>query len=253
MTGPEDVAHAARPSRSAPGATAMIAALVRLKLAGFVRTGRALAPLLALVAIVGILYGGGDAQASEAYGMSAAVTFPLLAWQTQILLNAEPDVQRRLAVVAVGGLRREMAAGLAAAAVTGLALITLALALPWMFGGITGPVRPEDPGLADGVIAGGWAHLLLLPPALALGAVASRAAVGNAARGVVVLTAGAVFGFVLGIKGSPVPWLVPPLLSTSRATVHGLAVGSMVEYTVQAVLWTAVVLGGYTLLRRRNT
>jgi hypothetical protein len=234
-----------------------VAALVRLRLAGFVRTGRALAPLLALVAVVGLLYGGGNAQASEAYGLSAAVIFPLLAWQTQILLNAEPDVQRRLVQVAVGGLRREATAGLLAAAIAALGLIGLALLLPWLFGGITGPLRPGDPSLAASIVAGVWAHLLLVPPALALGALASRAALGregssHAARGVVVLAVGSLLGFVVGTKTSPVPWLAPPLLPTSRATVHGLAPAAMSGYTVLALVWAAAALAGYVVLRRRN-
>ena len=77
---------------------------------------RALAPLLAGLVVLGVLYGGGQARPAEAYGVSAVVLFPVLAWQTKILLDVEPDVQRRLARVAVGAGRRESAAGLLAAA-----------------------------------------------------------------------------------------------------------------------------------------
>ncbi|WP_442933861.1 hypothetical protein [Micromonospora sp. CPCC 206171] len=65
-----------------------MSALVRLRLAGFLRTGRALAPLLAGLLALGVLYGGGRAQPAEAYGVSAVVLFPVLAWQTRILLTA---------------------------------------------------------------------------------------------------------------------------------------------------------------------
>lgn len=227
-------------------------ALVRMRLTGFVRTGRALAPLLTMLVVLGVIYGGGRAQAGEAYGFSAVVLFPVLAWQTQILLNAEPDVQRQLSIVAVGG-GRELAAGLLAALVPALTLVALALAVPWPIGGITGPERPDDPSLASGVTAGVWAHLLLTPPALLLGALASRAVVGNAARGLAVLAGGAVLAFVLGTKDSPAPWLFPPLLPTARATVDGLDAPALAGQTALALAWTLAALAVYAVLRRRNT
>lgn len=229
-----------------------VSALLRMRLTGFVRTGRALAPLLTLLVVLGVIYGGGKAQAGEAYGFSAAVLFPVVAWQTQILLNVEPDVQRQLSLVAAGKPGREIAAGLLAAAVTALGLVLLAIVLPWPIGGITGPERPGDPSLVSGLVAGVWAHLLLLPPALMLGALASRAAVGNAARGLAVLTGGSVLAFVLGTSNSPAPWLAPPLLPTARATVAGLDPAAMTLQTTLALAWAAVALVGYRALRRRN-
>src|SRR5882757_5769710 len=97
-------------------------ALIRMRLTGFVQTGRAIAPLLAALVVLSILYGGGQAQAGEAYGVSAAVLFVVLAWQTKVLLDVEPDVQRRMGRVAVG-TAREIAAGLLAAIVAGLPLV----------------------------------------------------------------------------------------------------------------------------------
>jgi hypothetical protein len=230
-----------------------MSALVLLRLTGFVRTGRALAPLLSVLVVLGVIYGGGRAQAGEAYGFSAAVLFPVLAWQTQILLNAEPDVQRQLSIVAVGGRGRELAAGLLAALVPALAMVALVLAVPWPIGGITGPEEPGDPSLASGVTAGVWAHLLLVPPALLLGALASRAVVGNAARGLAILAGGTVLAFVLGTKSSPVPWLMPPLLPTARATVAGLDAPALALQTAVALAWTLAASAAYTALRRRNT
>ncbi|PWU61039.1 hypothetical protein DLE60_07875, partial [Micromonospora globispora] len=149
-------------------------ALVRLRLAGFLRTGRALAPALAGLLALGVLYGGGRAQPAEAYGVSAVVLFPVLAWQTKILLDVEPDVQRRMALVLVGPAR-EWVAGLLAAAMAGLGTVTVALIFPWLVGGVTGPVGPGDRSVVAGVAMGLWAHLLALPAAVALGALASRA------------------------------------------------------------------------------
>jgi hypothetical protein len=177
--------------------------------------------------------------------------FPVLAAMTQMLLNTEPDVQRRLSTVAVGGLRREMLAGLLAATVAGLVVVVAALLAPWPIGGVTGPRSASDPPLLDGVIAGTWANLLLLPPALLLGALASRAAAGSAARGLAVLATGSVLVYVVGLRGSLVWWLGPPLLSTARSTVHGLDTAAMLGHTTHALLWTAAAAAGYTLLRRR--
>jgi hypothetical protein len=221
-----------------------------MRLAALTRTGRALAPLIGALVVLSTIYGGGAAQAGEAYGFSAAVMFPVLAWQTKILLDAEPDVQRRLAAVAIGSRRREWIAGLLAAAGAALVVVVLAMVVPWLIGGVTGPQAPEDPSLGDGIIAGIWAHLLLVPPALALGALSSRAVTGNAARGLSALVLGSVLAFVFGMRSSPVPWLVPPLLAVGRSTTAGLAPGAMAGFTLHAALWTAAALALYAYLRR---
>src|SRR3954471_1065348 len=157
-------------------------ALVRMRLYAFTRTGRAVAPLVAVLVVLSILYGGGKAQAGEAYGVSAAIMFGVLAWQTKILLDVEPDVQRRIARVTVGGPDRELLAGLVAAFVAALPIILIALVLPWVGGGGTTPQRAGDPPLSEGVALGIWAHILLLIPAIALGALASRAVSGSGGR-----------------------------------------------------------------------
>lgn len=234
-----------RPPRAVSG-------LARMRIEGFVRSGRVLAPGLAVLVVLGVAYGGGAAQPGEAYGYSAVVLFPVLAAQTQMLLNTEPDVQRRVSLVAVGGLRREVLAGLTAAAVAALVVVLVALVTPWLIGGITGPQRPDDPGLLEGFAAGIWANLLLLPPSLALGAVASRAAAGTTGLGLAVLASGSVLGYVVGVRDSFVWWLGPPLLSAARSTVDGLDVLALLGFTAQSLLWSAAVGGVYVWLRRRN-
>jgi hypothetical protein len=60
-----------------------MASLIRMRLTGFVRTGRALAPLIAALVVLATMYGGGAAQAGEAYGFSGAVvpdTVQALCW-----------------------------------------------------------------------------------------------------------------------------------------------------------------------------
>ncbi|MGC3864572.1 hypothetical protein ACPSM1_30800 [Micromonospora chersina] len=224
-------------------------ALVRLRLAGFLRTGRALAPVLAGLLALGVLYGGGRAQPAEAYGVSAVVLFPVLAWQTKILLDVEPDVQRRLARVVLGPAR-ERAAGLLAAAVAGLGTVAVALVFPWLVGGVTGPAGPGDRPLAEGLALGLWAHLLALPAAVGLGALACRAITRSAGYGVAVLTLGGVGALVLGLSGSVAPWLAPPVLPTARALAGPLAVPTGLLLTAWALAWAAVVLAGYAWGRR---
>ncbi|MBM0240428.1 hypothetical protein JNW88_31125, partial [Micromonospora sp. ATA32] len=89
------------------------------------------------------------------------------------LLDVEPDVQRRLARVVVGA-RRERWAGLLAAGVAALGTVAVALVFPWLVGGVSGPVGPGDWSVPAGVVLGLWAHLLAVPAAAALGALASR-------------------------------------------------------------------------------
>lgn len=222
--------------------------LIRMRLAGFVQTGRAAGPLLAALLVLSVLYGGGQSQAGEAYGVSAAIMFVVFAWQTKVLLDVEPDVQRRLGRVAVGGPAREIAAGLLAALLAGLPLILLALVLPWLVGGVTTP-GPGDPSLAIGIALGVWAHLLLLLPAVALGALASRAVTLQSARGLAVLVAGIVLAIVLGLKNFPAPWLAPPVMTTARDTVGAAHLPAVLLATVWGLAWTAVVTGVYGRIR----
>jgi hypothetical protein len=224
-------------------------ALVRMRLRGFVQTGRAAAPLLAALTVLSILYGGGQAQAGEAYGVSAAITFFVLAWQTKILLDVEPDVQRRLGAVAVGA-GREIAAGLLAAVVAGLPVILIALVLPWPLGGVTTPQKAEDPPLAEGIALGVWAHLLLLLPAVALGALASRAVTRQPARGLMVLVGGGVAAVVVGLKSFPAPWIVPPVMAAARDTVAAAHLPAIAVTTAWGVAWTVVFVIVYARLRR---
>ncbi|MFE9653832.1 hypothetical protein [Micromonospora sp. NPDC006431] len=224
-------------------------ALVRLRLAGFLRTGRALAPVLAGLLALGVLYGGGRARPAEAYGVSAVVLFPVLAWQTKILLDVEPDVQRRLARVVVGPVR-ERAAGLLAAAVAGLGTVAVALVFPWLVGGVTGETGPGDRSVAAGVALGLWAHLLALPAAVALGALASRAITRSAGYGVAVLSVGAVGALVLGLSHSVLPWLAPPVMPTARALTGDLTASAALLLSAWALVWAVVALTGYAWGRR---
>lgn len=221
-----------------------VAPLVTMRVAGFVRSGRFIPTLLAALVLLSILYGGGQADAAEAYGVSALLMFPVLAWQTKLLLDAEPDVQRRLAVVALRSGRREAVAGLLAAAVVAVPVVAVALGLPWVVNGV------KHAHAGTGLLLGLWAHAIVLLPALAIGAWSSRVISATVGRATAVLVGGAVLGLILGLHGSPVPWLAPPLMGTTRALANGIGAAALGGFTAWALVWSTVVLAGYGWLRR---
>ncbi|WP_433374321.1 hypothetical protein ACQPZX_03715 [Actinoplanes sp. CA-142083] len=226
-----------------------MSALVRMRIAGFVRGGRALPPLIAVLVVLGVIYGGGASPAAVAYGYSAAALFPVLAWLTKLLLDTEPDVQRRLARLAVGPAR-EATSGVLAAVVLSLAVCVAAMAAPWLFGGID-----TSQALGSGIALGVLAHLLAVPPAVALGALSSRAVTGSVRLGVTVLVVSAVLVVVLGLSGSFAPWLVPPVMATARA-LNDPAVpptGTLALLIAWAAAWCAAAYAGYGWLRRARS
>ena len=116
--------------------------IVRLRVGADVRAHHAIAPMMAGLVVLAVLYGGGVARAEEAYGVSAVVLFPVMAWQVKILLDVEPDVQRRLVRIGAGSANREIAGGLLAASATVLPTIIGGLALPWAFHGVADVLGP---------------------------------------------------------------------------------------------------------------
>jgi hypothetical protein len=227
-------------------------ALIRMRLAGFLRGGRAVAPMIAVLAVLSVLHGGGRSTAASAYGYSAVCLFPVLAWLTKLLLDTEPDAQRRLARLAAGPVR-EAAAGLLAALFAATVVCVLAMLTPWLFRAIEGP-RPGslEPSLAAGVILGVLAHVLSMLAAVVLGAVAARAVTRKVLPGVAILASGSILAIVLGLSGSIAPWLVPPVMATARALGGRVAptAGTLVLLTAWTVLWCGVVLTVYARLRR---
>ncbi|GID96965.1 hypothetical protein ACFQFC_20330 [Amorphoplanes digitatis] len=233
-----------------------MSALVRMRLAGFVRSGRALAPVIAAVVVLAVVHGGGQSAAAPAYGYSAVMLFPVLAWQAKLLLDAEPDVQRRLARLSVGP-SREASAGLLAAAALGAVFCAVAMVVPWWpFHAIRGPLPGSgEPSTAAGIALGVLAHLLALPAAVALGALASRAVTRTVRNGIAVLVSGAVLAVVLGLSDSIAPWLVPPVMATARALAADAAPpgGTLLLLAGWTLAWCAVALAGYARLRRSRS
>ena len=152
-----------------------------MRLAAFVRTGRAAG---AAARRAGRRSASSTAAArraaGEAYGVSAVVLFPVLAWQTKLLLDVEPDVQRRLARVS----RRAAAARRPPACsppVVGLAGVRSRCSRRGCSAASPARIsRPErsSPGVALGRAGRTCSRR---PPAVALGALASRAVTRSAA------------------------------------------------------------------------
>ncbi len=228
--------------------------MVRMRLAAFVRSGRALAPAIAALVVLGVIHGGGASEAAPAYGYSAVMLFPVLAWAAKLVLDTEPDVQRRLARLTVGA-RREAVAGVLAATVIGAVFCAVALLAPWPTGSIRGPA-PGTPGPspAAGVALGVLAHLLALPAAVALGALAGRAVTRTVRNGITVLATGSVLAIVLGLSGSVASWLAPPVMATARALSQPAAPSASVlaQLAAWTAAWCLVALTGYAHLRRRR-
>lgn len=227
-------------------------ALTRMRLAGFVRSGRVLPPLITALVVLSVLYGGGASSAASAYGYSAVMLFPVLAWLTKLILDTEPDVQRHLARLTVGPVR-ESTAGLLAAFVLGGVVCVLAMLAPVPFGAIRGPEPGSaEPTLLTGVLLGVLAHLLALLGAVSLGALAGRAVTRRVLPGVAVLVTGSVLVIVLGLRGSIAPWLVPPVMAVARelSTGPAPAAGTLALLGGWTILWCAAALGLYAVLRR---
>lgn len=225
-----------------------LAALVRMRLYAFARSGRIAAPLILGIIVIGTLYGGGAVAAGEGYGLSAFVLVPVLAWQTKLLLDTEPDVARRLAVVTVGR-RREIAAGLIAAALVAVTVVCLAIVLPWLFGGIK-THDDHGPPFIDGLTLGVWAHLLAIGPAAALGALSSRVVTRSAGHGAMTLIGGWIALVVIGLPRSPVRWLGPPLLADSNAAHQVIRTPVVLGLTGWMLAWTATAVVAYVMMRR---
>jgi hypothetical protein len=226
-----------------------------MRIAGFLRSGRALAPAIAGLVVLGVIYGGGASAAAPADGYSAVMLFPVLAWQTKLLLDAEPEVQRKIARLTVGA-RREAAAGVIAAAMLGLIVCVIAMLAPWPFHAIREPLPGSgEPSMAAGIALGVLAHLLAIPAGVGLGALSSRAVVRSVRNGVAVLVVGAILAIVLGLKGSIAPWLVPPVMAMARAlTATPLPAGGEFWLLIAwSLAWCAVALAGYGWLRRRRS
>jgi hypothetical protein len=227
-----------------------VLALSRMRFAGYARSQRALAPVLATLAALAIVHGGGGESPADVYGFSAITLFGILGWQAKLSVDTEPDAQRQLSFLAVGSARRDMLAGILAAGATALPTIVIGLVAPWL----AGAIRPLDSSgsVLGAVLFGVWVHLLAAISGVAVGVCASRPVTRARGWGVSTLVGASVLVLVLGLADvGPVRWLVPQLVGAIRAGERGDVTAGVI-ITVHALVWSAVVFGGYVVLRSRR-
>ncbi|WP_182877500.1 hypothetical protein [Microbispora sp. H10670] len=217
-----------------------VIALARFRVAGYVASHRALQPLLALLALLAVLYATAVPTGQEiaATADSAAMLVPVLAWAARGLLDTEPDEQR---AVALSALRtREQVSGLLAAFATLLVLAAIAEAA--LLGRLT--TVPTTGVLLTGV----WLHLLSAAAGLALGALTSRPILRSPAVSTMALIFGYLLMLMLSLTGAR--WLTVPVMGWMRDAHHGVLLANPLLLTAQSVLWPAIGLAAYTWLRR---
>jgi hypothetical protein len=228
-----------------------VIALVRFQIAGYLRSLRILHPLIviALLLIVGMQPGpsgpGALELATGSLGDAAAFLLPIGAWATRSLLDTQPDVQRNLSAVSVGGRHTPAVAELLAGYAINVCLAALLLALPVIQGLAVGLG-------AAAVLAGIALVLLVAAAATVLGAWTSRAVIASQAVSILVLLGGCLAVLLLSL--GPLTWLTIPMIGWLRAAQHGPGtfVSALPAVALHIALWSAAVGLGYVLLRRQR-
>ncbi|MDF5752730.1 hypothetical protein [Spongiactinospora sp. TRM90649] len=221
----------------------MTTALVRFKVAAYARSHRLLQPVFALVVMLGIFYAVRVPPGDEpsAYADSAGLLIVVFAWAARGLLDTEPDAQRIVSMTSAGGPGREVAAGLAACLAVNGGLAAIAVVTPLLIA-FTG--TPAGAVLAQGVAL----HLLGVAVGTALGALTSRPIMPS--PGVSML---ALFGGFLGLlllSITPAGPLLVPVMRWMRAAADGTLSADLAGLAAPTLVWSAVALAGYSLLRR---
>ncbi|WP_405084126.1 hypothetical protein [Microbispora sp. NBC_01389] len=217
-----------------------VIALTRFRIAGYVASHRALQPLIALLALLAVLYAGAVPAGQEiaATADSAAMLVPVLAWAARGLLDTEPDEQRAVALSALGA--REPVSGLLAAFASLLALAAIAEAALL--------VRLAGSPSLSVLLTGVWLHLLSVAAGLALGALTSRPILRSPAVSTIALMLGYLWMLLVSLTGAR--WLTVPVLGWMRDAHHGVLPANPPLLTAQSLLWPAIGLAAYTWLRR---
>lgn len=227
----------------------MISAM-RFQLSGYVRSVRALHPVLALALLLGIVFssplGGTPAQvrqgALDAIADLACMVFPICAWAARALLDTEPDAQRHISAVTQGRWRA-IGAGSAAAYVFSGVLALVAAVYPLV----------EAAGSGLGFQSAALSVALLPLSALAataLGALTSRAVLPSPGTSILVLLGACAVNLILGL--TPLRALTVPMIEWMRAAAHGPSAfaHAFAPVALRTLAWTIVAGGLYAWLRR---
>lgn len=216
--------------------------LARRQLTAAVRVRALVPPAVAVLLLLLLVGSNGPQEPRSAFADTAVLLLPVSAWLVSRTLDATPDRQRELDVLAAGPLRVALAAIVAGTAVASVLVPTATLLLlPTL----------RAPSLGD-VLRGLAVLLLLLPCAVALGVLAARPVVRTPAGTAGVVLGGGVLLLLLSrASPSPLAALAPPLLQLLRDG-SGSAPPHLPRLAVHAVLWAAVVLAGWTTWRGRH-
>ncbi|MFG2073489.1 hypothetical protein [Nonomuraea maritima] len=220
-------------------------ALTAFRLAAYIRSHRVYQALLLTMALLAILYGSRAPAGAETAVLTdgAVLIIPVLAWAARSLLDTEPDTQRELSAVQVGGRGREIAAGLLAAFAACAALAAFALLWALLLG-ITGS---PSPGVLGAVVL---LNLLATLTGTALGALTSRSLLPSPAVSITALLLG--FMVMLLVSSSSLYWLTVPLLTWMKAANAGDLLDRLPELTAISLAWCTAGLSTYAWLRHRT-
>jgi hypothetical protein len=225
-------------------------AVIRFQLGGYLRSVRALHPLLALGLLLAIVFssplGGTPAQvrqgALSAVADLTALVFPICAWAARGLLDTEPDTQRHVTAVTAGRGRAVLSGALAAYAFS----VVIAL---------IAPVYPLAQAAGAGLsIRDVLLSVALLPlsalAATALGALTSRAVIPSPGTSILVLLGVCALNLILGL--GPLKVLTVPMIEWMRSAAHGPSdvAGAFPWLALRTLAWAAVAGALYAWLRR---
>ncbi|MEV0378864.1 hypothetical protein [Nonomuraea sp. NPDC050643] len=218
-------------------------ALATFRLAAYVRSHRVYQAFLLALAMLAIIHGNRAPRGAEASVLTdgAILLIPILAWAARSLLDTEPDRQREMSAIQVGGRAREVAAGLLAAFAACAAFSGLGLALALLLG-VTG--TPPSGVLGAALVL----HVLAALAGTALGALTSRVILPSPAVSIMLLLLG--FLAMLLISASPLYWLTVPLIAWMKAANAGELLGQAPQLAAISLAWCVAGLVAYVWLRR---
>jgi hypothetical protein len=217
-------------------------ALATFRLAAYVRSHRIFQASLLALAMLAILHGSRAPRGEEAGVLTnaAVLIIPILAWAARSLLDTEPDQQREMSAVTVGGRGSELAAGLVAAFATCAFFAGIGLGAALLLGV---SAAPESGVLAAGILL----HALAALTGTALGALTSRAILGSPAVSIMGLVLG--FLLMLMLSASPMYWLTVPVVPWMRAANDGELVARFPELALISLVWCLIALAFYVWRR----
>jgi hypothetical protein len=227
-----------------------VIAVIRFQLSGYLRSVRALHPVLALALLLAIVFssplGATPVQirqgALTAFGDLATLVFPICAWAARGLLDTEPDVQRHVSAVTAGRWRAVSSGSLAAYAFSAV-LAVIAPVYPL--------VEAARYGVGAPVMLLGIALFLLSAlAATALGALTSRAVLASPGTSILVLLGACALNLLLGM--GPLRVLSVPMIEWMRAAGHGPSAFTRAfpALALRTLGWSAVAGALYAWLRR---